>query len=48
MRVISATAQQFVKAVLDVLPDFRFEPLHIEGCPVPKMVRQAFDFSLIR
>ena len=48
VQVISATAEQFVKAVLDALPGLRFEPLQLEGCPVPVLARMPFDFSLIR
>jgi len=48
VQVVSATAQQFVKAVLDALPDLRFEPLYVEGCPVPVVARMPFEFSLIR
>ena len=48
VQVISATAEQFVKAVIDALPDLRFEPLYVEGCPVPVVARMPFEFSLIR
>lgn len=48
VQALSATAPQFIKAALDALPDLRFEPLYVEECPVPVLVRMPFDFSLIR
>jgi TonB family protein len=48
VQVMSSTATQFVKSVLDVLPDHRFDPLYVEGCPVPVLVQVPFEFSLIR
>jgi TonB family protein len=46
VQVLSASAPQFVDAVLDVLPDIRFEPMYVEGCPVSVQIQQPFDFSL--
>jgi TonB family protein len=46
--VMSSSAPQFIKAVVDVLPDLRFEPMQVEGCPAPVLVQQRFDFSLNR
>lgn len=48
VQVMSATAPQFLKAVLDALPDMRFEPLQVEGCPVPALVQMPFEFTLTR
>jgi TonB family protein len=46
VQVLNASAPQFVDAVLDVLPDIRFEPMYVEGCPVSVQLQQPFDFSL--
>ena len=46
VQVMSTSAPQFVDAVLDVLPDIRFEPMYVEGCPVSVQLQQPFDFSL--
>ena len=46
VQVLNASAPQFVDAVLDVLPDIRFLPMYVEGCPVSVQLQQPFDFSL--
>jgi TonB family protein len=46
VQVMSATAPQFIKAVLDALPELKFDPLHVEGCPVPVLVQMPFEFRL--
>jgi TonB family protein len=45
-QALSASAPQFVDAVLDVLSDIRFEPMYVEGCPVSVQIQQPFEFSL--
>ena len=47
-QVIRATAPQFAQSVLDVLPNLRFDPLLVEGCPVGALVQMPFQFSLSR
>jgi TonB family protein len=46
VQVLRASAPQFVDAVLDVLPDIRFEPMSVEGCPVAVQLQQTFNFTL--
>jgi len=46
--VMSSSAPQFIRAIVDVLPDLRFEPMYVEGCPVPLLTQQPFTFSLGR
>jgi hypothetical protein len=46
--VLKSSAPQFINAVLDVLPDLRFAPMHVEGCPVSVLIQQPFDFHLDR
>jgi TonB family protein len=46
VQVLRASAPQFVDAVTDVLPDIRFEPMYVEGCPVSVQIQQPFDFTL--
>jgi len=48
VQVMTASAPQFVDAVLDVLSDIRFEPMYVEGCPVSVQIQQPFNFSLER
>jgi TonB family protein len=44
--VLRSTAPQFIGAVVDALPNLRFDPMYVEGCAVPVLVQQPFDFSL--
>jgi hypothetical protein len=46
LQVEKARAIEFVEAVLDVLPEYRFSPLKIGGCPVATLVRMPFVFQL--
>ncbi|MFN2567578.1 MAG: energy transducer TonB [Gemmatimonadaceae bacterium] len=42
--IIRATHVQFVEAVLEVVPAFRFEPARVAGCPVAQLVQMPFAF----
>jgi TonB family protein len=48
VQVVSTTATQFVDAVLEFLPTLHFDPMTVEGCPVPVLVRMPFEFALTR
>jgi hypothetical protein len=48
VQIVQATAVPFVAAVLDVLPQHRFSPLAIDGCPVASIVMQPFEFHIVR
>lgn len=39
------TTPALARAVLDVLPSWRFTPARIAGCPVPALVSQSFSFA---
>lgn len=38
------TTPTLARAVLDVLPSWRFAPARVAGCPVPALVSQSFSF----
>ena len=38
------TTRTLARALLDVLPSWRFVPAYIGGCPVPSLVTQSFSF----
>ena len=48
LQFLNATAIQFVDAVLEVLPNYRYTPLAIFGCPVATLVRVPFTFEILR
>ena len=48
LQIVQATAVSFVAAVLEVLPQHRFTPLAMDGCPVASLVMQPFDFHITR
>jgi TonB family protein len=48
INIVRATHIQFVKSVLEVLPQMRFEPARIAGCPVAQLVSMPFEFSITR
>ena len=48
LQFLTATALPFVDAVLEVLPQYRYIPLAISGCPVASLVRMPFTFEIIR
>ncbi|MBA3404587.1 MAG: M56 family metallopeptidase [Gemmatimonadaceae bacterium] len=45
-RVLKSPSELFSNAVLDVLPNFRYQPATISGKPVRQVVQQAFLFRL--
>jgi hypothetical protein len=46
VQFIQATAVSFAAAVLDVLPQHRYSPMAIGGCPVASLALQPFEFHL--
>ena len=46
IQAVSATAEPFVRAVLDALPAMRFFPLTVEECPVAGLVEMPFTCSV--
>lgn len=48
LQLPTATATPFVTALLDVLPQHRFAPLQLNGCPVATLVREPFNFNIRR
>jgi TonB family protein len=44
--VVETPAVDFVRAILEVLPTFRFRPLTVENCPVAVVVSMPFEFHL--
>ncbi len=46
IQVVRATAEPFVRAVLDALPAMRFFPLTVEECPVAGIAEMPFTFSV--
>jgi TonB family protein len=48
VRVIRSDGVNFEKAVLEVLPSFRFNPATINGCPVAALVQMPFGFRIGR
>lgn len=46
LQIVKVPAIQFVEAVLDVLPQYRFKPLSISGCPLASVVRMPFTFQI--
>jgi TonB family protein len=46
IQVVRATAEPFIRAVLDALPAMRFFPLTVEGCPVAGVAEMPFTFSV--
>jgi TonB family protein len=44
--VVETPAFDFVRAILEVLPTFRFRPLVVDNCPVPVVVSMPFEFHL--
>ena len=48
LQVARASATQFVEALLDVLPKYRYAPLMISGCAVPSLVQMPFIFQLLK
>ncbi len=45
-RTVFATHPDFARTVMQAMPEMRFIPGLIGGCPVPSWVRQAFEFRL--
>lgn len=45
-RVVKFSHREFARAVLDELPNTRFDPAKVGGCPVKQMVQQSFNFVL--
>jgi len=48
VRLIGATDRGFADAVFASVNKLRFSPAQIGGCPVPSLVRQAFEFTIRR
>ena len=48
VRVVRGTYREFAAAVLDVLPNWRFEPARIAGCAVMEYIQLPFAFRLNR
>jgi len=48
LQVARASATQFVEALLDVLPKYRYAPLMISGCAVPTLIQMPFIFQLLK
>lgn len=48
LQLLTATALPFVDAVLEVLPQYRFSPLMLSGCPVASLVQMPFKFEIRR
>lgn len=46
VRLLRATYLEFARAVLKVLPEWRFEPARIDGCPVMRRVQLPFSFKM--
>lgn len=46
VRLLRASAREFAAAVLDALPNWRFVPARIDGCPVPELVQMPFAFRV--
>jgi len=46
LQIVKVPAIQFIEAVLDVLPQYRFKPLAIAGCPLASVVRMPFTFQI--
>lgn len=45
-RALSATNQEFVRAVMDVLPDLQFFPARLGGQPVLELATMPFEFRI--
>ncbi|MFL5575522.1 MAG: energy transducer TonB [Gemmatimonadaceae bacterium] len=48
VHVERAEYREFVQAVLDVLPQYRFTPAELNGCPVKSLVQLPFEFRMRR
>jgi len=48
LQFLNATATPFIDAVLEVLPQYRFSPLAIGGCPIATLARMPFNFEIRR
>jgi len=48
VRVVRGTYREFAEAVLDALPNWRFEPARIGGCAVMEYVQMPFAFRMDR
>jgi hypothetical protein len=48
LQFLSATAVEFVSSVLEIMPDYRYTPLSVNGCPVATIQRQWFKFDMLR
>jgi TonB family protein len=46
--VSKATALEFAESVLDRLPQMRFKPMELNGCPLAEIVSMPFQFRLRR
>lgn len=44
--VVSATAREFVQEIARVLPDLRYRPMTVGGCPVRRFVEAPFVFRI--
>ena len=44
--VVQTPSTDFVAEILAVLPSHRFKPLLVDGCPVPVVVTEPFEFRL--
>jgi TonB family protein len=48
VRVVFATADPFLRSVMEALPKMRFHPAEISGKPVRQQVQMPFAFSIVR
>ena len=48
VQILRPAAPQFLQAALDDLPNLRFQPLQVQGCPAPVLVQMPFNFTLTR
>lgn len=48
VQVAKATALEFVESVFERLPQLRFKPMELNGCPLAEVVSMPFQFRLRR
>jgi periplasmic protein TonB len=48
VRILRANYREFVEAVLKVLPEYRFQPATVNGCPARMYVQLPFAFAIRR
>ncbi|MGH7690799.1 MAG: energy transducer TonB, partial [Gemmatimonadaceae bacterium] len=46
VEILWATSSPFAKLALEALEHYRYSPLRVEGCAVPSLVIQPFDFHM--